>query len=169
MKISKKLPQFDGEAALFMSCGEYEAHFYIAHKGELNETKILKMPPRVEAKEKQGFIRQRGSRPNLASVSHGGRHVIDLRAKYSRLIRNIIHDFILEFKIREIYIFAPKYVMSRIINELPHKEKQTVRMQFYKEYIKENPIKLIEVFNNEIQAMHTMAIKNPEKPPILLK
>jgi hypothetical protein len=69
MKIPKQLPQFE-KPALFISAGEYEAKFYIAQNGILEKTAHIKMPPRKEAKEKQGFIGKRAAKKDLASVSH---------------------------------------------------------------------------------------------------
>ncbi len=64
MKIPKQLPQFE-KPALFISAGEYEAKFYIAQNGILEKTAHIKMPPRKEAKEKQGFIGKRAAKKTL--------------------------------------------------------------------------------------------------------
>ncbi|EKE18814.1 MAG: hypothetical protein ACD_9C00225G0004 [uncultured bacterium] len=168
MQISKKLPQFERYPALFISSGEYEAHFHIAFKGSFELVRTIKMEPRVEAKEKQGFEGRKAGMKSISAFSHHGRYVEDLKERFSRNVHRTIQNLILENKLNEIYLFAPKYVANRIMRELDKSQQKKVRMQFFKEYTKENPIKLIEIFESEIESMQKIATATPKKQ-ILLK
>lgn len=163
MQISNKFLQFEKFPALFITSGEYEAHFYIAHKGKLELKEKIKMSPRENAKEKQAFEGQRVGDRLLSSFTNRGRFVEDLKRKFVREVHGKIHDILAEEKLEEIYIFAPKYVTKRIIDGLDKQEQKKVRMQFYKEYTKENPVKLIEVFQKEVEKIQKEIMQSPEK------
>lgn len=167
MKIPKTLPQFERFPALFITSGEYEAHFFVAFRGEVESTHVIKMAPRDEAKEKQAFVGHKAGMQSLSAVSHRGNYLEDLKQKFAREVHKTIHDFIAEYKLEEIYVFAPKYVIRRIMDCLDKSEQKKVRMQFYKEYIKESPLKLIELFELEIENIQKMAIATPMKEMIL--
>lgn len=161
MKISKSLPQFERFPALFITSGEYEAHFYLAFKGEVNEKNVIKMAPRDEAKEKQAFTGHKAGMMDLTSVSHHGNYIEDLKMRFVRNVHGVIHDLLADYKLEEIYIFAPKYVTRRILDGLDKAEQKKVRMQFYKEYTKYSPINLIETFQKEIETIQKLATQTP--------
>ena len=161
MQISKKLPQFEKFPALFITSGEYEAHFYLAFQGQLELKEKLKMSPRENAGEKQGFTGHQPGMQDLSSMSHHGQYIEDLKMKFVRQVHQIIHGVLAEQKLEEIYIFAPKFVMVRILAGLDKNEQKKVRMQFYKEYTKENPIKLIEIFQKEIEEIQKEVMQDP--------
>lgn len=163
MKISNKFPQFERFPALFITSGEYEAHFYLASKGEMKLERTLKLSPRENAKEKQAFEGQRVGDRMLSSFTNRGRYVEDLKRKFSRQAHEVIHDVLAKERLEEIYIFAPKYVARRIMDGLDKQEQKKVRMQFYKEYTKENPIKLIEIFQNEVTKIQKEIMESPRK------
>ncbi|EKE24963.1 MAG: hypothetical protein ACD_5C00342G0001 [uncultured bacterium] len=163
MQISNKFAQFESFPALFITSGEYEAHFYIAFDGKLELKEKIKMPPRENAKEKQAFEGQRVGDKILSSFTNRGRFIEDLKKKFAREVHSKIHDILAEERLEEIYIFAPRYVTKRIINSLDKQEQKKVRMQFYKEYTKENPIKLIEIFQKEIEKIQKEIMENPKK------
>lgn len=149
-QIPQNLPQFE-KPALFVSSGEYEANFYLVFMGKMARKEQIKMPPREEAKEKQGFVGKKGGMKSLSAVSHHGAYIEDLKKKFQKQVHAKIHDFIAEFKLEEIYLFAPRYVSKRIIDGLDKSEQKKVRMKFFGEYIKENPLSLIKKFQEEIE------------------
>lgn len=169
MQISNKFPQFERFPALFITSGEYEAHFYIAFQGKLELKEKLKMPPRENAKEKQAFVGHKGGMQSLSAVSHHGQYVQELKMKFVRNIHDIIHPILAEYQLEEIYVFAPKFVADRIIEGLDKSEQKKVRMQFYKEYTKENPIKLIEIFQKEIEKIQKEVMENPDNKILISK
>lgn len=167
MRIPKNHSQFERLPALFITSGEYEAIFHVAHKGELENVGQIKMEPKKEAKEKQGFTRSGTGTGNMSTYSHRGKYVEDLKTKFSHKVHEKIKDIVSEKKLKEIYIFAPKYVTKRILKELEKSQQKLVRMQFYKEYTKDNPLKLIEIFDREVEEMQKIATKTPDNQILL--
>jgi len=167
MKIPKKLPQFEGLPVIFVASGEYEARFYVAHKGEINLKESLKMEPREEAREKQAFTGHKAGMLDLSSVSHHGNYIEDLKMKFARSVHSIIHNLIAEYKLKEIYLFAPKYVITRILDGLGAEDKKKIRMQFYKEYTKDGPLKLVRIFNAEVEAVQRNVLQDSEERPFI--
>lgn len=170
MKIPHKLPQFENSPALFITSGEYEAEFYLALDGTLELKEKIKMPPREEAKEKQAFVGVKSGRFGLAAVSHRGAYVEDLKRKFQRKIHGVIHDMLADYKMEEIYLFSPRYAAKRIMDGLDKSEREKVRMKFFDEYIKVNPLKMVEIFwKTEQEAVKTKVILNEEEKKILKK
>lgn len=157
MQIPKDLPQFESYPTLFVVSGEYEAGLYLAQNGIIEKMKGLKMAPREEAREKQAFVGRKGGMSSLSSVSHHGAYVGNLKKKFQKNVHAAIHDFLAEYPIQEIYLFAPRYAAARIIDGLDKAEQKKVRMKFYKEYTKESPISLIKKFQVEINKVKILS------------
>lgn len=149
MQIPKKLPQFE-KPALFIASGEHEAVFWLAFHGTIIKKEWLFLNPREEAREKQGYVfKSKGKK--LGATTHHERYREDLKKKFQKQIHRLIHSFIAEYKIDEIYLFAPNYIMQNIMRGLEKTEQKKVRMKFGKEYTKENPLKMVNLFYREIQ------------------
>lgn len=146
MKIPKNLPQFEKLPALFVTCGEYEACFYLAYQGELKIKENIKMPPREAAKEKQAFVGVKSGRFGLAAVSHRGAYIEDLKKKFQKRFHAAVHSALAEYKLKEIYIFAPRYVAARLLKGLSQPEQKDVRMEFFQEDTKLNPLTMVKKF-----------------------
>jgi hypothetical protein len=159
MQISKKLPQFENYPVLFIASGEFDARFYIALNGEITEERRIKLPPREEAREKQLFIHESEGEA-LGAFGHKDRYVEDLKKKFQKKVHREIHSFIAEYKLKEIYIFSPDYAVNKIMEGLDKSEQRKVRMKFYQEITKINPIEMIKEFWDESQKAIEM------KPPL---
>lgn len=146
MYIPKNFPQFENNPALFVTSGRYEADFFLALDGVLELKGQLKMPPREEAKEKQGFINEsRGY--DLGATSHLERYHEDLKKKFQKNFHALVHDFLASYpNMQEIYIFAPSFVVANLEKGLPKPELKKIRMEFFKEEIKKNPLEMIRRF-----------------------
>lgn len=160
MQISQKLPQFKNYPVLFLATGEFDARFYIALDGEITEERRIKMPPREEAREKQIFVSKTEGK-SLGAVSHRERYIEDLKKKFQKKVHQAIHDFIAEYKLREIYIFSPEHSIDNILKGLDKSEKKKVRMKFCREITKINPLEMIREFWEESQK--AMEEKHPLK------
>ncbi|EKE11083.1 MAG: hypothetical protein ACD_15C00138G0006 [uncultured bacterium] len=170
MQIPKKLPQFEKLPALFIASGEYEAHFYLAQRGELKLAKTIKMPPREEAREKQAFVGKKGGMQSLSATSHHGAYVADLKKKFQKEVHAVIHDMLAEYKLEEIYLFSPKYSAKRIMDGLDKPEQKKVRMQFYQGDTKTNPLMLIQkMWETEQEAIKFKTPLTAEKKKIIQK
>lgn len=169
MKISKTLPQFENSPALFLVSGEYEAHFYVAKDGIIEEKKSIKHSPRENAKEKQGFITASHGPSGIGAVSHHGAYVEDLKRKFIKEVHQAIDDLVIDEKIKNIYFFAPRYVDQRLFKEIPHYEQVKIKMEFHGEYIHENPMKIIRLFQEELEKGRPKIIYTKEEQKILSK
>lgn len=159
MKIPKNLPQFEKFPALFVASGEYEAKFYLAFNGLLELKKSIKMPPREEAKEKQGFITSSKGPAGLGAVGHHGRYIEDLKKKFARKIHAVIHDLLAEFRSQEIHFFAPRYVFERAVKKLDKAERKKVRLVINKEFTKTSPLGMLKVLQEK-----EFGLVTPQKP-----
>jgi hypothetical protein len=160
IKIPKNLPQFDARPALFVSCGEYEAHFYVAHRGNFEEIDLINMPPREEAREKQGFITaSRGK--NLGAVSHRGAYIEDLKRKFQQKVHGVIHDLLSEHEFPSIFLYAPPYVASRVSRGLETSEKSKIKMKFFIECTKSHPLELIKMYWKNIDLLIQSSLIEP--------
>jgi hypothetical protein len=155
MQIPKNLPQFDRNPALFVASGEYETKFYLAFHGTLILKENIKMPPREEAREKQGFITYAAKPGGTGAVGHHGAYVEDLKRKFARKFHSITHNLLAEFKPQEIYLFTPRFVAERIMEKLDKAERKKVKMIIGKEYTKVNPLVMLEIFWKEEQKAFT--------------
>ncbi len=146
MKIPGQLPQFENYPTLFITSGEYEADFFLALNGVLELKEQIKMPSREEAKEKQSFVNEsRGY--ELGATSHLERYHEDLKKKFQKKFHALTHDFLADYlNMQEIYIFAPAFVVANLEKGLSKPELKKIRMKFFKEEIKENPLEMIRRF-----------------------
>ncbi len=152
MQIPKKLPQFEKLPALFVTAGEYEANFYLAFAGRLKLRETIKMPPRTEAREKQAFVGRKGGLQSLAAVSHKGRYIEDLKKKFQKKFHSIVHVILTEHKLKEIYLFAPRHAAVRLMKGLSKAEQKNIRMEFFREDTKLNPLVMVKKFWETEQA-----------------
>lgn len=149
MRIPQKLPQFE-KPALFITGGEYEAVFWLAFHGSLVKKEHLKLNPREEAKEKQGYVFKSKGKA-LGATTHHERYREDLKNKLQKKIHKLIHNFIGEYCLEEIYLFAPNHAIQNILRGLKKSEQQKVRMKFSQEYTRENPLTMLRKIEKEFQ------------------
>ncbi|MEK7598758.1 MAG: hypothetical protein AAB487_03405 [Patescibacteria group bacterium] len=160
LQIPKNLPQFSDSASLFISSGEYESHFYLAHQGILEELESFKMPPREEARKKQRSIAaSRGKDPGV--VSRRKAYIEDLKKKFQARVGYTIHGLMDEYQFRSIYLFAPEPVAKRIVNGLEPSEEEKIKIKFFGEYTKLHPLKMIRMFWEKIGILISASIAPP--------
>lgn len=149
MRIPKNLPQFKKYPAFFVTSGEYDARFYVALDGRLELKEEIKMPPRKEAREKQAFIGIKGGRYGLAAVSHRGAYIEDLKKKFQKKFHGVLRGLLAAYRrnrVKEIYVFSQKYVAARVFKAVGKEERKKIRMEFFQEDTKINPLFMIKKF-----------------------
>ena len=167
MKISKKLPQFEGFPILFIASGEYEALFYIAQNGNIDLVRSIKRTPRDEAGEKQAFVGKKSGMFDPIAVSHKGAYIEDLKLKFARNVHSVIHDIMATQNPEEICLFAPKYASERIMKGLSIPEKEKVRMRFFGEYTKQSPLFMVETFFSETEKVKLDQEMSPDESTLI--
>lgn len=170
MHIPKDLPQFETLPALFITSGEYEACFYVAQKGTLTLTEEVSLPPRKNANEKQAFVGTKNGRWGLGAVSHHGAYIEDLKRKFTKRFHEILTDLIRQYGSKEIYLFAPRHVANRVTKKFLKPEQDEVRMRFYQEETKVNPLIMVKkAWETEQRALHEKKSPSKEAANILRK
>ena len=151
MKIPKALPQFKDYPTLFLVSGEFEAKFYVAKNGEISENDSFALNPREEAKEKQAFVGKKGGMQSFSAVSHHGRYIEDLKERFAKKLRDMTEDVSNKESIREIHVFAPGYVESRISKKISKGSMAMVKSTHDGQYLRENPLQLLEMMKKELE------------------
>ena len=149
MKIPKSLPQFEKKPLLFLISGEFEAEFYVAKNGRIYKSGSFVLNPREEAKEKQAFVGKKGGMQSLSAVSHHGRYIQNLKEKFLKKMSETVDDISDREKITEISIFSPTYAENRILKKLSKKAREKVAYTHKGHFVKENPIRFIEMIQPE--------------------
>ncbi len=149
MKISKNLPQFENYPTLFAIAGEFEAGFLLAKDGEIEIVDKLKLNPREEAKEKQGFItKSRGT--ELGAVSHHERYLKDLSKRFARFFSQKIKDLVDTKKIEDICLIAPKYAARTLLKNMHKKDHEKVHLVIYGTHTKDSAKNILELYREEL-------------------
>jgi hypothetical protein len=130
--IPKNLPQFSDSPSLFISADVYEANFYLAHKGALEELESFRMSPQVKEKKK-----------------------FQARVDYT------IHSLLDEYQFQNIYLFSPEYVAKRIVKGLEPNEEEKVKIKFFGKYAKLHPFELLKMFWKQIGILISASISPP--------
>jgi len=126
------MPQFSDSPSLFISANAYEALFYLAHQGIMEELESFKMSQ--DTKDKKQF---------------------QARVNYT------IHSLLDEYQFRSIYLFAPEHVAKRIVKRLEPSEEERIKIKFFGEYTQLNPLKLLKMFWEQIDILIKSSIAPP--------
>ena len=116
MKISQKLPQFEGEVGLIIVCSSQEADFYLASNGQVQKAASFKL-------EKTKFS-------DREDFANRGSMVFESGAKFEALRRMERQNFIKGFKdeskqlsntqkISSVYLLAPDIIIKDLKKALP--------------------------------------------------
>lgn len=149
LQIPKNLPQFSDSPSLFISAGVYEARFYLAHRGMLEELESFKMPPRKETAK------------GLGAVSRHKVYIEDSKKKFQARMGYAIHGLMDEYQFRSIYLFSPEAVAKRIVTGLEPSEEEKIKIKFFGKYAGLHPLKMIEMFWEKIGILISASISPP--------
>jgi len=132
LPIPKNLPQFSDSPSLFISANAYEALFYLAHQGIMEELESFKMSR--DTKDKKQF---------------------QARVNYT------IHSLLDEYQFGSIYLFAPEPVAKRIVKGLEPSEEERIKIKFFGQYSRLHPLELIRMFWEKIGILISASIAPP--------
>lgn len=140
MKISKTLPQFSEESALFIVAGLYEADFYLASEGEINQVDSFTVAISDPAIKKGFKVRESG----------GAKHLKQMRqADFLKTFKTHLTAVINKQPAKLVYLFAPTAVAKELTVALPVALKKTLRT-FKGNFHKEHPFKLLEKIGKRV-------------------
>ncbi len=143
MKISRELPQFDTERAIFVVTGKQEAKFYLVNKGKIKEIDSFKIEkPRYS--DREGWFKRRVRGFVMGSGA-------PLEPKKQKIIKDFLKKLEKNLKgtlskneVDSIYIFSPHYLLSRVKKTLPSSAKKKLEMTIDGEYYFQHPFELLE-------------------------
>jgi hypothetical protein len=133
LQIPKNLPQFSDSPSLFISADAYEARFYCAHRGILEELESFKMSPRTE----------------------------DSKVKFRARVVYTIHGLLDEYQFKNIYLFSPEYIAKRIVKDLEPNEEEKIKIKFFGRYSELHPLELLKMFWKQIELLISASIAPP--------
>lgn len=149
MKISQNLPQFENYPTLFAVAGEFEAGFLLAKDGEIENIDKLKLNPREEAKEKQGFInKSRGA--ELGAVSHHERYLKDLSRRFARNFSQRIKDLVDRKKVEDICLIAPKHTAKTLSENMCRRDYGKLHLVIYGMHTRDSEKAILELYKEEL-------------------
>lgn len=143
MKISKDLPQFNGDKNLLAIAGKQEAKFFIAHDGTLSEIGSVKTEtPRYT--DREGFFARRGNGRTLGTGS-----------VYENKKEKIIGDFLAAFsskvkelgkkeKFKNLVLFVPSHISNLVRDKLPKSLQQRIILVIKGNYLHKHPFDLLK-------------------------
>jgi hypothetical protein len=144
VKIPHRLPQFEDGAALLLVSGEFEARFYVAHRGEVEERRAIRHVPREETVGKDwGFAKGSSATPSSGAVSAQGERRLNLRKKFQEEVARSVDEMAGYGEVKEIYFFAPSHVAGQILDRLEKHTREKITRTFDGEYVKEGPLEAL--------------------------
>ena len=144
MKTPRDFPQFKQDKALIIVTGsKSEAHFYLAHDGNIKKLDNFKMEDRTYS-DREGFM-QKGMFGRIM----GSGFVLETNKQ------KIQDDFIRGLKehlekikdgneIDALYLFSPNQIKNRIKDAIPYPMKEKIEMMVQGNYLNAHPTKLME-------------------------
>lgn len=117
MKISRELPQFEGEKAMVLVTGLQDAKIYVAADGEIEEVESFKTE-KIRYSDREGHFETRKGGKVLGSGSV-------YENKDEENVRNFTKELeakLVRFRnesITKVFLFSPGYVISAIRRALP--------------------------------------------------
>jgi len=140
MKISRELPQFNDVETYIVVAGFQEAEFYRAFKGDIEKIYEFYIPA-PKYSDREGFFEISGRE------FYGSGSVYE--AKKQKIRDEFCQDFVREIKRlklsseKAVFIFAPKYFLSFIGNEIRGLRKN-LKYAFPGNYFRKHPFFLIQ-------------------------
>lgn len=146
MRIPHSLPQFKKTAALFLVSGHFEAHFYLAKNGRVEDQRAIRHIPREEIIGKDWCLRGNSKRATpFGTVSSAGTRKLNLRKRFWMEVGSVVNDMVRYDAVGRIYLFAPSPVLMQLMQHLSPSARAIVHLNIKGEYTKRNPIDIVRM------------------------
>lgn len=150
MNIKYPLLQFDGKTALIIVTGEQSAKLYLARDGKINLASSFKLfPPKYP--DKEGFFKNGGKRKIYKSGAGFQKLELYLDEKFRKSIHNQVSQIISDQKVSEIYVFSPDHMIGFVLDSLPRRVCNDLKMCVYGNHLKDHPLNLVDRINQVFQ------------------
>jgi hypothetical protein len=144
MQISEKLPKFEDGAALLVVGGSQTADFYIAHRGEIERIKHVRIfNPKYS--DREGFFERRGDNHTFGSGSVYEDKKEKVHADFLRECEQVIREiFNRHNDVIAVHLFAPGGKKDALRECLPVSKQSLLRQIVRGTYYKEHPFELLK-------------------------
>lgn len=138
MKISKNLPQFEGENILLVVTGRQEADFFRAGDGVIEKiTGFKNEKPLYD--ERRGRMVRRGHGQVLASGATYEEHKEKIMQEFRHEFRKTLKTILAESVPDRIYIYVPAYLKNNVLALFPKPValliKKVTKGNFYDKHV----------------------------------
>lgn len=143
MKISKKLPQFEGEKVLILVSGNNRAEFYLISDNHINMVDDLRIKDEHYS-DKEGFFVRSG----LGRIFKTGavREPVDkdIMSEFIRKVTENIKKFLYFDEVDRMYIFGPEYLKNFLKDAVPKSYKKKLIHFFSGNLTNHHPFELLK-------------------------
>jgi hypothetical protein len=148
MKIKSGLNQFNNASVLLAVTGDYQAKFFVAGDGEINQAAKIEAEV-LEHRDNEGFLggKKGGSKGRMGSPSHETPKEY-LFKKFAVKFKAVVME--LEHKNLPIYLFAPSMIHNQLAAALPKAIAKRIIMNIPGNFLQLKPFDLIEKLDKKL-------------------
>ncbi|MFH0857071.1 MAG: hypothetical protein V1860_04190, partial [bacterium] len=125
MRIELHLPQFNNKKALIIATGEYDAKFYLASDGAINELNLIYIA-KPKFSDREGFFEKKTAMGLDGSGSVYEPQKLYLRKKFLSALKKELDEIFSKNSIDSLYLFSPRYMEYSIEAELSNDLKKLI-------------------------------------------
>lgn len=170
MQIELHLPQFNNKKALIITTGEYDAKFYLASNGFINELDLIYIP-KPQYTDREEFFEKKNDMGVYGSGSVNEPQKLYLRKKFLLELKKELDKIIAEnHEVDSLYLFSPRYMEYSIEKELSKNLKKMLIFEEFGNYFSAHPFKLLNIIKKKKEGHIGESIPiNPKARKLLYK
>lgn len=143
MKISKNLPQFEGENVLLVVTGRQEADFFRAGDGVIENMTGFKIEkPLYE--DRKGRVMRRGHGQLLASGAAYEEQKEKIMQDFRREFRKTLQAALGNFAPDQIYVYVPPYLANEVVALFPKRTAFLIKKIMKGNFYGRHPFEILE-------------------------
>lgn len=142
MKISRNLPQFEGEKALIIVSGKQEARFFLAKDGIIEELESFQFE-KPKYSDREGFFISRGKSGVYRSGAVYEFKKQRLVKELGNRLENGFADIIKYNKVDSIYLLSPEYLENYVKKAVPPDYKKKIKFLLKGDYSHFHPFDIL--------------------------
>jgi len=152
MKISKNLPQFNNAVALLVIVSKRKAQCYVVTDGYVTSVRTISVRP-PQYTDREGFFETRGKGEVFSSGAVYEKKKQKMEHEMLPELTKTIESVFNEYRVTDMYLFAPAYLIRDIRNALPGTLSRTLRLEIEGNYYSHHPFQLLRKIKEETEKM----------------
>lgn len=168
MKISRELPQFNGETALILVAARQDATIYLATDGRIEVGGTVHVEKPVYS-DREGYFETRGN-----GRFYGSGSVYE--PKEDATMRKFLHELILrlarilrENKASRVFFFVPSYIQSTLAKGMPKDFQKKIRLVIRGNFSHSHPFDLLDKIQHRFEDRKVSPVPEAEARKILAR